>query len=191
MVNDVRQRVSGWVGQLRIGGVEFAIEANAHDPVDVASARQTLNDALRSALEHSPPTPDSRAGAVTTTQSPGLAAPFAAVPQYPPIQETIERSLALNAATRGDKTRSEYRRYYDEFAEWPSKRGITRLAQVTPEIMSDYKAYLLAIKEVRPKKKDAPARKGLAPKTFNKQWTCLGVLFKDAKGAGRSAAPYP
>jgi len=191
MVNDVRQRVSGWVGQLRIGGVEFAIEANAHDPVDVASARQTLDDALRAALERLPPMPAPGAGAVANTLAPGLAVHFASVPQYPPIQETIERSLALNAATRGDKTRSEYRSYYDDFAEWLNKRGITRLAQVSPEVMSDYKAYLLNIKEVRPRKKDAPARKGLAPKTFNKQWTCLGVLFKDAKGAGHYPRSEP
>jgi len=132
MVDDVRQRVSGWVGQLRIGGVEFAIEANAHDPVDVASARQMLNDALRAALERSPPVPAPGEGVATKTHSPGRAAPLGTVPLYPPVQETIERSLALNAATRGDKTRSEYRSYYLEFTEWLSNRGITHLAQLDP-----------------------------------------------------------
>ena len=197
MVKEVKERVSGWIGQLRVGAVELAIEANAHDPVDVESARQTLSEAFRAAIERPQAMPAPAVAPVANTPSPGLAASLVPASPYPPVQETIEHSLALNAATRADKTRREYRSYYREFAAWMSRRGITRLVEVTTAIMSEYKVYLLTMKEVKPRKKkagkatDSPPKQGLAPKTFNKRWTCLGVLFKDAKAAGHFPKTEP
>lgn len=200
MIDDLRERMSSWVGHMSVGPLNYKFEADHRDPDDVASAIKALKALTETALAKlgaMQPAKVEGSAAGAEPRLPGCdGAPATALPPLL-IEQTIEHSLALNAATRADKTRREYRSYYKEFAAWLSRRGITRLVEVTTAIMSEYKVYLLTKMEVTSRKKkegkatDSPPKQGLAPKTFNKRWTCLGVLFKDAKGAGHYPKTEP